>query len=103
MGGILIIAEHLNGAVRDITKESIGAAVSVKAALGGPVIVAVIAEQAAPLAGSVDLAGVDEIFSTWTWPPASSSTRSVKVPPMSTPMRAPRAGSSFIAAAMAAR
>ena len=39
MPGILIIAEHLNGSVRDITKESIGAAASLKGSYGGPVIV----------------------------------------------------------------
>lgn len=63
MAGVLIIAEHLNGAVRDIAKESIGAAVSVKGALGGPVVVAVIGDDTTAIADSLDLAGVDEIVS----------------------------------------
>lgn len=63
MAGVLIIAEHLNGAVRDITKEAIGAAQSVKEALGGPVVVAVIGNDTAAIVDSLDLPGVDEIVS----------------------------------------
>ena len=66
MSGILIIAEHLNGAVRDITKEAIGAAASVKSGLGGPVVVAVIGKDVAAVADSLDLAGVDEIVTIET-------------------------------------
>lgn len=66
MAGILIIAEHIDGAVRDITKESIGAAASIKDAIGGPVVVAVIGKDTAALADSVDLAGVDEILTIET-------------------------------------
>lgn len=66
MAGILIIAEHLNGAVRDITKESIGAAASIKGALNGPLIVAVIGKETAELAKSVNLPGVDEIVTVAT-------------------------------------
>jgi len=61
MAGILLLAEHLNGAVRDITKEAIGAAISVKEQLGGPLVVAVIGENADAIANGVDLTGVDEI------------------------------------------
>lgn len=63
MAGILIVAEHLNGVVRDITREAIGAAQQVKAGLGGPVVVAVIGNDIAAIADSLDLAGVDEIVS----------------------------------------
>lgn len=61
MAGILILAEHLNGAVRDITKEAIGAAASVKSQLGGPVVVAVIGHDVGSIAESLNLADVDEI------------------------------------------
>lgn len=61
MPGILIIAEHLDGAVRDITKEMIGAAVSVKESFGGPVIVALVSSNTGALSEAVNLQGVDEI------------------------------------------
>ena len=61
MPGILIIAEHLNGVVRDITKEIIGAAASIKDRLGGPVTVAILARDLGGLSGAVNLQGVDEI------------------------------------------
>lgn len=66
MAGILIIAEHLNGAVRDITKEALGAAGSVKGVLGGPVVVVVIGNKVASIADSLDLPGVDEIVTVET-------------------------------------
>ena len=44
MGGILVVAEHLRGEVRDITGEMIGAAVSIKDGIGGPLMVAVIGD-----------------------------------------------------------
>ena len=59
MAGILILAEHLNGAVRDITKEAIGAAASVKSQLGGPVVVAVIGHDVGSIAESLNLTDVD--------------------------------------------
>lgn len=64
MSGILIVAEHLNGAAKDITKECIGAAVSV--ALKGPVVVAVIGNDTADIARSLNLAGVDEVVTVAT-------------------------------------
>jgi electron transfer flavoprotein alpha subunit len=54
---VLVIAEHIKGEVRDVTREL----VTVAAELGGPVTVAVIAADPGPLAGQVNLAGVDEI------------------------------------------
>jgi electron transfer flavoprotein alpha subunit len=57
MSGVLIVAEHLQGQVRDVTKELVTAA----ADLGGPVTVAVIAKDPASLADAVNVPGVDEI------------------------------------------
>lgn len=66
MAGILIIAEHLSGAARDITKEAIGATQSLKAGLGGPLVVAVIGNQTAAIADTLNLPGVDEIVTIAT-------------------------------------
>ena len=57
MSGILVVAEHLQGRLRDVTRELVTAAVE----LGGPVTVAVIARDPGPLAEAANLAGVDEI------------------------------------------
>lgn len=57
MSGILVVAEHLRGTVRDVTRELVTAA----AGLGGPVTVAVIAADPAALRAGVSLVGVDEI------------------------------------------
>ena len=57
MSGILVVAEHLQGRLRDVTRELVTAA----AELGGAVTVAVIARDPAPLAEAANLAGVDEI------------------------------------------
>jgi electron transfer flavoprotein alpha subunit len=62
MGGILVVAEQLQGAMRDITGEMIGAAVALKDGLGGPLVVAVIGDGDAELAGQANLAGVDEVL-----------------------------------------
>lgn len=63
MGGILVVAEHFDGALRDITLEMIGAAAAIRDGFGGPLTVAVIAgeDQADALAEAADLEGVDEI------------------------------------------
>ena len=55
MSGVLVIAEHVRGQVRDVTLELVTAARE----LGGPVTVAVIARD--PEALDVNVAGVDEI------------------------------------------
>ena len=55
MSGILVVAEHVRGQVRDVTFELVTAARE----LGGPVTVAVIARDPARL--DVNVAGVDEI------------------------------------------
>ncbi len=62
MSGILIVAEHLRGAIADISGEMIGAAVALKAQFGGPVRVLIVGHDAEQLAPSLNLPGVDEIF-----------------------------------------
>lgn len=62
MSGILILAEHRRGTLRDATLEAIGAAGTLKAALGGPVAVLVIAADPAPLAKAVSVGAVDEVI-----------------------------------------
>ena len=61
MSGILIIAEHVQGELRDITGEMIGAAVSIKEAFGGPITVAVLSDDSTAFVDEINLAGVDEI------------------------------------------
>ena len=62
MSGILILAEHRRGILRDATLEAIGAAGTLKAALGGPVAVLVIAADPAPLAKAVSVGAVDQVI-----------------------------------------
>lgn len=66
MPGILIVGEHLNGSVRDITKEMIGAALSIKDSLGGPLIVALVSADPDALTNAVNLQGVDQIVTVKT-------------------------------------
>jgi len=54
---ILVVAEHLRGQVRDVTRELVTAGRE----LGGPLAVAVIAKAPSRLAGQVNVPGVDEI------------------------------------------
>lgn len=62
MTGILIVAEHNQGIISDITGEIIGAAVSLKKSLGGPIILALLTDNPSALIEDVNLAGVDEIL-----------------------------------------
>ena len=62
MAGILVVAEHHQGALRDITGEMIGAALAVKERLGGPLTVALIGDGDAGLAGQANFKGADEIL-----------------------------------------
>ena len=62
MSGILIVAEHFNGALRDITGEMSGAAQFLKEKLGGPVTVAVLGEGDTELATGANVSGVDEVI-----------------------------------------
>ena len=61
MTGILVVAEHFEGALRDVTLEMIGAAASVKEGLGGALTVLVIGQDADALADAANREGVDEI------------------------------------------
>ena len=63
MPGILIVAEHMDGALRDITGEMIGAAAGLKDPLGGALMVAVIGDEDGSLAEAANLEGVDEVIS----------------------------------------
>ncbi len=53
----LVVCEHLQGTLRDVSLELVSAARE----LSGPVAVAVIAKDPAPLAEAANVAGVDEI------------------------------------------
>lgn len=61
MPGILVVAEHLRGELRDISKELVGAAGPLKEKLGGPLAVLLVGDDAEPLAATLNLPGVDEI------------------------------------------
>jgi len=58
MNGVLVVAEHLRGRVRDVTRELVSAGRD----LGGPVEVAVIAKDPSSLADAVNVEGVDSIL-----------------------------------------
>ncbi|MCP5087640.1 MAG: electron transfer flavoprotein subunit alpha/FixB family protein [Rhodobacteraceae bacterium] len=66
MAGILIVAEQLDGALREVSQELVGAAVSIKDQVGGPVQVLVIGADPDALASGVNLEGVDEILTIQT-------------------------------------
>lgn len=66
MAGILVVAEQLDGGLRDITFELIGAAVSIKDEVGGPLQVLVIGQSPGDLANAANLEGVDEILTLET-------------------------------------
>jgi len=66
MPGILVIAEQLDGKIRNISAELIGAAVSIKADIGGPLQVLLIGKTPADMAEAVNLDGVDEILTLST-------------------------------------
>jgi electron transfer flavoprotein alpha subunit len=66
MAGILVVGEHFQGAVRDITGEMIGAGVALKDKIGGPLTVLMIGADAPGLAEKVNLEGVDEIVTVAT-------------------------------------
>ena len=68
MAGILVVAEHLQGELRDITGELIGAAKAIAAGIGGPVTVAVIGDAPESFVDAVNLDGVDEILTVTTGP-----------------------------------
>jgi len=59
MSGVLVVAEHLQGRLRDVTRELITASME----LGGPTTVAVIGRNPEALVEAVNLEEVDEIVS----------------------------------------
>lgn len=61
MSGVLVVAEHRQGVVRDVTFELISAAAALKANGAGPISVAVVGARAADLAPEVSSQAVDEI------------------------------------------
>jgi len=63
MPGILVVAEHMDGTLRDFTGEMIGAAAGLKDTLGAPLTVAVIGDADGTLAQAANLEGVDEVIS----------------------------------------
>lgn len=61
MSGVIVVAEHRQGEVREITYELIAAATALKAQGIGPVAVLVVG-GGEPLAASVGCTGVDEVI-----------------------------------------
>ncbi|MFA9461219.1 electron transfer flavoprotein subunit alpha/FixB family protein [Thiohalorhabdus sp. Cl-TMA] len=61
MSGILVVAEHRQGELSDSVPELVGLANGLKEGLGGPLMVAVIAQDPSAFSDQVNLAGVDEI------------------------------------------
>ncbi|MDR2366079.1 MAG: electron transfer flavoprotein subunit alpha/FixB family protein [Zoogloeaceae bacterium] len=62
MSGILIVAEHTRGVLADSSADLIGAAMAVKAQLGGPVRVLVAGDVPRVFAEALNRPGVDEIL-----------------------------------------
>ena len=61
-GGILVVAEHFDGALAAVTLEAVGAAAALKDHVGGPLAVLVVGRETGALAAAADVAGVDEIL-----------------------------------------
>ena len=61
MAGILVVAEHFDGLLRDVTLEMIGAAAEIKDGLGGPLAVLVIGQEHGQPRRRRQPEGVDEI------------------------------------------
>jgi electron transfer flavoprotein alpha subunit len=57
MSGTLVVAEHIQGRLRDVTRELVTAG----AELGAPLTLAVIAHDPGPIGEEANLAGVDEV------------------------------------------
>jgi electron transfer flavoprotein alpha subunit len=62
---VLVVAEHINGTVRDVTRELVSAATEI----GSPVTVVVIAADPGSLADQVNVPGVDELVTVATGDP----------------------------------
>ncbi|MEQ8370994.1 MAG: electron transfer flavoprotein subunit alpha/FixB family protein [Alphaproteobacteria bacterium] len=66
MSGILLVADHANGKLADISAEMVGAAALVKDGIGGPLTVVVIARSPGDFTAALNLPGVDEIVTVET-------------------------------------
>jgi electron transfer flavoprotein alpha subunit len=62
MSGILVVAEHSRGVLAEISTELIGAALTVKAQVGGPLRVLVVGADAEAFVPALKLPGVDDIL-----------------------------------------
>lgn len=62
MAGQLVLAEQIRGQVREASFGALAAAVDLKEALGGPVAVALVADQPDEYAAALGLPGVDEVI-----------------------------------------
>jgi electron transfer flavoprotein alpha subunit len=62
MSGILVVAETRRGELRPVTLELVAAALELKAAVGGPLAVAVIDADPSAFTGALAVSGVDEIL-----------------------------------------
>ena len=62
MSGVLVVAEHLRGGLRDVTAELVTAGRMLKADAGGALAVALIGRDTAALADQLALDGVDEVI-----------------------------------------
>lgn len=60
--GILVVAEHMRGAVSETTLQAITAAIEMKADGAGPISVCVISHDPPALVGSVSVDGIDSII-----------------------------------------
>jgi electron transfer flavoprotein alpha subunit len=74
MSEILIIAEHVRGSVRPVTREVVSAAVELAGSAGATVTVAVVAPDPDALVSQVALEGVDQVL---TVPVAGEATTDV--------------------------
>lgn len=61
-GGILVLAEHLRGELADTTRQAVTAGKELKESGMGPLALAIIARDPAPLVSVASLEGVDEVI-----------------------------------------
>ena len=62
MAGVLVIAEHVRGRLRDVTRELITAGLELCMREPGPLMVAVIGAETASLVDECNVEGVDEVL-----------------------------------------
>ena len=62
MAGLLVLAEQIRGQVREASLDALAAAVELKAAVGGPVAVALVAGQPDACAPALMVPGADEVI-----------------------------------------